>query len=51
MKEEREKAKQRQIKKKQKYAKKLQQKTRKGQPVMKNLISHYLGKLERERKQ
>ena len=45
--EEREKAKLRQIKKKQKYAKKLNKKTDKGQPLMKNLISHYLSKIEK----
>ena len=45
--EEREKARQKQIKKKLKYAKKLNRKTDKGQPMMKNLIQHYLSKIER----
>ncbi len=45
--EEREKAKQKQIKKKLKYAKKLNRKTDKGQPLMKNMISHYLSKIEK----
>ena len=45
--EDREKERQKKIKKKVKYAKKLNQKTSKGQPLMKNLIAHYLSKLEK----
>jgi hypothetical protein len=47
MREDREKERQKKIKKKVKYAKKLNQKTSKGQPLMKNLIAHYLTKLEK----
>ncbi len=47
LREMKEKEKQRKIKKKLKYAKKLNQKTGRGQPVMKNLIAHYLTKLEK----
>jgi hypothetical protein len=47
MREAKEKEKQKKIKKKLKYAKKLNQKTSKGQPLMKNLIAHYLTKLEK----
>ena len=47
MREKREKERQKKIKMKIKYAKKLNQKTSKGQPLMKNLIAHYLTKLEK----
>lgn len=45
MKKEREKK----FKQKNKYAKKLNQKTKNGQPVMKNLIAHYLNKIEQNK--
>ena len=43
--EEQNSAKLKKLKEKQRYARKMQQKTKTGQPVMKNLLSHYLTKL------
>eukprot|EP00347_Sterkiella_histriomuscorum_P002294 403368707 len=47
-KEELDKARLKKIKEKQKYARKMNQKTKTGQPLMKNFISHYLTKVEKK---